>query len=155
PTCSGSTASAAAGAATVSATRATGARPRPESGGRAAAGGGRTGGAAALARAREEIVACLSARCSTFAEPTPGREHAVADPRRRLTGRSRQLECAGTGNGEQQVEPVEESTLELLAVLVDPIRAARALSCPIATGAARAEVHGTHELKPGRERRPA
>ncbi len=102
--CSGSTASAPASAATVLATRATRARPRPESGTRSTA---RSSSADAASVRRQDV---------TVAQPLAGGDHPHAHRGRRLTGRRSQLLGPRSRHRDDEVEAVEQRARHLLAI---------------------------------------
>ena len=135
----GSTAAAPASAAIVRATRATRARPRPESGSRSTA----------LERSSEQRPFGAAATAAD------ARAHRALGPhaRRRLGRRRGELGRARPRHRDGEVEPVEQRARELLPVCGEPLRRARALDGGIATSAARAHVHRPDELEPRREHR--
>ena len=138
--CSGSTSSAPASAAIVRATRATRARPRPESGSRSTA-------------LESSSDAASVRRGSAVAEPLACGHDALAHGGRRLAGRRGQLRRTRPRHRDDEVEAVEQRARELLAVGGEPLRRARALDRRIAARAARAQVHRPDELEARREER--
>ena len=129
-----------ASAAIVRATRATRARPRPDSGSRSTALE-RSSEAASVRRGgdREQLRASV--------------EHARAHGCRRLRRRRRELRGARPRHRDGEVEAVEQRARELLPVRGEPLRRARALDRRIAAAAARAHVHRPDELEARREER--
>ncbi len=136
--CSASTRSPPARAAIVRATRATRARPRPESGRRSTA--------------RSSSSAEAGVRRSGGPVETPARaHHSVPHRRRRLRRRRGQLGSPRTGHRDDQVEAIEQCARQLLPVGSEPLTRACAFECRIAPRAARTEVHRGDELEAGRK----
>ena len=134
-------ASAPASAATVRATRATRARPRPESGTRSTA---RSSSAdAASVRRRTSPSRSRSRRRSTRARTRGGG----------LARRRSQLLRPRPRHRDDEVEAVEQRSRDLLAIRRDPLRAAAAVGGRVAPASARAQVHRRDEAKAGREER--
>ena len=118
--------------AIVSATRATRARPRPESGSR--------------------CTACVSVASAAFVRVSePGTARAAHDPllhsRRGLAGLRRELVRPRPRHGDDEVEAVDQRARELVAERREPLRRAGALDRRVAAPAARAQVHGSDELE--------
>ncbi len=141
-TCSGTTASTPASNAIVLATRATRARPRPESDRRS------------TARSSSSEAAGESARRWCLAS-TGRLDDAGTDGRRRLARRRSELGGSRARHGHDEVEAIEERPRDALAVRLHALGRAGAIACPTPAAATRAEVHRGHEPEPGREARPA
>ena len=122
------------------ATRATRARPRPESGTRS------------TARSSSADAASVRRRTSPSRSRCPPRDHPRSHRRRRLARRRRELLGARPRHRDDEVEPIEERARHLLAVGGDPLRAAAAVGGRIAPPTARAQVHRRDEPEARRER---
>ena len=133
-TCSGATSSAEASAATVRATRATRARPRPDSGRRSTARSSSSEDADVRRNGRPPSLLSRS-------------DDADAHGLRALAGRGCQLGRARARHRDDEVEPVEEGARELVAVRREPLRRAGALRGGVSSRAARAQVHRRDELE--------
>ena len=137
-TCSGSTTSDSASAAIVRATRATLARPRPESGSRSTARSSSSDAASAL-------VGCIPA---SLAAPSATRSRTTADA---SPGGEASSSALGRGIGNRQIEAIEQRPRDPVAIGGDPGGRARTVEARISAGAAGAEVHRADEAEVGRE----
>src|SRR5581483_10235417 len=90
-----------------------------------------------------------------FSQPAARCEDAFANGGGTLTRPARKLFAARPRHREQQVEPVEQRTRELLAVAVDALRCARAPRRAVAARAARTQVHRADQLEARRKHGPA